>query len=87
MNPTDFEVIFLGRAATKHNQEIEEKILSPVQYVLEIYRQANLADKDRQTVLTQDDQLTALQLCMAQYNKQVKYNAFFVFLIKHLLHM
>ena len=71
MNPTDFEVIFLGRPAAKHDQEVEEKIVSPMQYLLEVYRQASLADNDRQTVLTQDDQLIALQLCMAQYNKQV----------------
>ena len=49
-----------------------------MQYLIDVYRRANLASKVRQTILTHDDQLVSLQLCMAQYNKEVGMRPIFI---------
>ncbi|XP_072045819.1 PCNA-interacting partner-like [Amphiura filiformis] len=68
----DVDIIFLGDTEDENLDQFDDEnnIRNPLQYLLEVYRKANLADNDRQLVLTHNDQLVALQLCMAQYNKQ-----------------
>ncbi|XP_071965567.1 PCNA-interacting partner-like [Antedon mediterranea] len=72
LNKIDKGLIVIGEFENTENM-IAETFESLSHYLIHIYRLLRLHKNERQTIYSEEDQLLATQLCMADYNREVDF--------------